>query len=154
HSCGRHGTDWRRKVWGACLPGARWAGRAAGKCERLPCRGAGAGTWHFGLGLRHSRVTAVMPPLITLTTDFGTGSPYVAAMKGVILGINHEARIIDLSHDIPPQDIRHVAFFLAEALPYFPPQALHVVVVDPGVGSARSILHVTVAGQRLLVPDN
>jgi S-adenosylmethionine hydrolase len=95
-----------------------------------------------------------MPPLITLTTDFGTGSPYVAAMKGVIFGINPEARIIDLSHDIPPQDIRHVAFFLAEALPYYPHEALHVVVVDPGVGSARAILHIAISGQRLLVPDN
>jgi S-adenosylmethionine hydrolase len=93
-------------------------------------------------------------PLVTLTTDFGTDSPYVAAMKGVILCINPRARIVDLSHDVPPQDVRHVSFFLAEALPYFPPGTLHVVVVDPGVGSARAILYVGLAGQRLLVPDN
>lgn len=93
-------------------------------------------------------------PIITLTTDFGCRSPFVAAMKGVILCINPEARIIDLSHDIPPFDIRHAAFFLADAIPFFPPDTLHVVVVDPGVGSEREILHVAVAGQRLLVPDN
>jgi S-adenosylmethionine hydrolase len=93
-------------------------------------------------------------PLITLTTDFSDASPYVAAMKGVILGINPTARLLDLSHQIPPQDIRHAAFFLRSALPYFPPEALHVVVVDPGVGTERAILYVEVNGQRLLVPDN
>jgi S-adenosylmethionine hydrolase len=92
--------------------------------------------------------------IITLTTDFGTGSPFVAAMKGVILSINPAARLVDLSHAIPPFDLRHAAFFLAGSLRYFPPNALHVVVVDPEVGSDRSVLFVTVAGQRLLVPDN
>jgi S-adenosylmethionine hydrolase len=93
-------------------------------------------------------------PLITLTTDFGTASPYVAAMKGVILTINPTARLVDLSHDIPPQDLLHTALFLAAALPYFPPNTLHVVVVDPGVGSSRAILYVEAASQSLLVPDN
>lgn len=92
--------------------------------------------------------------LITLTTDFGDGSPYVAAMKGVILGVNRGARLLDLSHRIPPQDIRHAAFFLAGALPYFPTGVLHVVVVDPGVGTERAVLYVEVGGHRLLVPDN
>jgi S-adenosylmethionine hydrolase len=92
--------------------------------------------------------------IITLTTDFGTDSPFVAAMKGVLLSINPAARIIDLSHDIPPFDVRHVSFFLAEALPYFPPGTLHVVVIDPEVGTSRDVLFVSVAGQRLLVPDN
>jgi S-adenosylmethionine hydrolase len=92
--------------------------------------------------------------LITLTTDFGTGSPYVAAMKGVILRINPAVRLLDLSHDIPPQAVRQVDFFLASALPFFPKEALHVVVVDPGVGSDRALLYVEVAGQRLLAPDN
>jgi S-adenosylmethionine hydrolase len=91
---------------------------------------------------------------LTLTTDFGTCSPYVAAMKGVILSLNPEARILDLSHDIPPQDVRHAAYFLASALPHYPPEALHVVVVDPGVGAGRDILYVEVGCQRLLVPDN
>ena len=93
-------------------------------------------------------------PIITLTSDFGTCSPFVGAMKGVILSINPAARVIDLSHDIPPFDLRHAAFFLAEALPHFPPNTIHVVVVDPEVGSARNALFVGVANQRLLVPDN
>src|SRR5438105_1797592 len=93
-------------------------------------------------------------PLISLTTDFGTGSPYVAAMKGVILGINPAARLVDLSHDVPAQDVRHAAYLLAAAVPYFPASVLHVAVVDPGVGSARAVLYVEVDGHRLLVPDN
>jgi S-adenosylmethionine hydrolase len=92
--------------------------------------------------------------IITLTTDFGEESPYVAAMKGVILGINPLARLIDLSHQIPPQDVRHAAYFLAHSLSYFPSGTIHVVVVDPGVGSERAILYVEIAGQRLLAPDN
>jgi hypothetical protein len=93
-------------------------------------------------------------PVITLTTDFGEDSPYVAAMKGVILGINPCARILDLSHQLPPQDLRYAAFFLATAIPYFPPEVVHVVVVDPGVGTERALLYVEVNGHRLLVPDN
>jgi S-adenosyl-L-methionine hydrolase (adenosine-forming) len=93
-------------------------------------------------------------PWITLTTDFGEDSPYVAAMKGVILGVNPDVRLLDLSHQIPPQDVRHAGFFLAAAVPCFPPGVLHVVVVDPGVGSERAVLYVEVDGHRLLVPDN
>jgi len=93
-------------------------------------------------------------PLISLTTDFGAGSPYVAAMKGVILGINPAARLVDLSHDVPAQDVPHAAYLLAAAVPYFPASVLHVAVVDPGVGSARAVLYVEVDGHRLLVPDN
>lgn len=93
-------------------------------------------------------------PLITLTTDFGNGSHYVAAAKGVILTLNPDARIVDLSHDIPAQDLRQAAFFLVSTLPYFPPETLHVVVIDPGVGSQREILYVELANLRLLVPDN
>lgn len=93
-------------------------------------------------------------PVVTLTTDFGEASPYVAAMKGVLLSINPAVRILDLSHRIPPQDIRHAAFFLAAALPEFPPCAIHVVVVDPGVGSERALLYVELDGCRLLAPDN
>jgi S-adenosylmethionine hydrolase len=91
---------------------------------------------------------------VTLTTDFGQESPYVAAMKGVILGINPSARLVDLSHQIPPQDVRYAALFLAAAIPYFPEEALHVIVVDPGVGTERSLLYVEVNGKRLLAPDN
>src|SRR5579885_3103368 len=93
-------------------------------------------------------------PVITLTTDFGEASPYVAAMKGVMLTIHPAARLLDLSHAIPPQDVRHAAFFLASAIPCFPNWAIHVVVVDPGVGTARQILYVEVGSHRLLAPDN
>jgi S-adenosylmethionine hydrolase len=93
-------------------------------------------------------------PLITLTTDFGDESPYVAAMKGVILGINPVVRLVDLSHRVPPQDLRYAAYFLANALPFFPGGTIHVIVVDPGVGTERALLCVESAGQRLLVPDN
>ncbi|MHB1421649.1 MAG: SAM hydrolase/SAM-dependent halogenase family protein [Gemmataceae bacterium] len=93
-------------------------------------------------------------PLITLTTDFGSGSHYVAAAKGVLLALNPDARIVDLSHDIPAQDLRQTAFFLVSTLPYFPPETLHMVVVDPGVGGQRAILYVEFANLRLLVPDN
>src|SRR5437867_1810116 len=95
-----------------------------------------------------------MEPLITLTTDFGGESPYVGAMKGVILGLNPRAHIIDLSHHIPPQEILFTAFFLQSSIPYFPSEAIHVVVVDPGVGTDRALLYVEVEGHRLLAPDN
>jgi S-adenosylmethionine hydrolase len=93
-------------------------------------------------------------PLITLTTDFGLAAPYVAAVKGVILGFNPAVRLIDLSHALPPHDVYHAAFFLASSVVYFPDDTLHVVVVDPGVGGERAVLYVEVANQRLLVPDN
>src|SRR5947209_5906970 len=93
-------------------------------------------------------------PIVTLTTDFGADSPYVAAMKGVILDINPEARLVDLSHQIPAQDVRYAGFFVAEVVPYFPPQAIHLVVVDPGVGTERGLLYLEAAEHRLLLPDN
>jgi S-adenosylmethionine hydrolase len=93
-------------------------------------------------------------PLITLTTDFGEDSPYAAALKGVVLGINPSARLLDLSHQVPPQDVRHAAWFLANCLPCFPPDSIHVVVVDPGVGTDRALLLVEAGGRWLLAPDN
>jgi S-adenosyl-L-methionine hydrolase (adenosine-forming) len=94
------------------------------------------------------------PPVITLTTDFGRTAPYVAVMKGVILSINPAAHIIDLSHEIRPQDVRHAAYFLGTAAPYFPPGTIHVCVVDPGVGSERAALCLDVKGQHFVGPDN
>jgi S-adenosylmethionine hydrolase len=93
-------------------------------------------------------------PLVTLTTDFGAGSPYVGALKGAVLSVNPAASLVDLSHDVPPQDLRFCSFLLCAACPYFPSSALHVVVVDPGVGSERTILYVQTGDLRLLVPDN
>ena len=95
-----------------------------------------------------------MEPVITLTTDFGESAPYAAAMKGVILQINPAARIVDLSHSIPPQDVVHAAFFVAACVPEFPRSVIHVVVVDPGVGTDRRLLYAELAGHRLVVPDN
>jgi S-adenosyl-L-methionine hydrolase (adenosine-forming) len=92
--------------------------------------------------------------LIALTTDFGTGSDYVAALKGAILSINPQATLIDLTHEIPPQDLIAAALFLEKTIPSFPEETIHVVVVDPGVGTERAILLVQVAGQYLVVPDN
>ncbi|MBI3286419.1 MAG: SAM-dependent chlorinase/fluorinase [Chloroflexi bacterium] len=91
---------------------------------------------------------------ITLTTDFGTGDGYVGVMKGVIYGINPQARIVDLSHDIPPQDIARAAFLLARHFTFFPPDTIHLVVVDPGVGGERRPL-LWMAGHYFFVgPDN
>jgi S-adenosylmethionine hydrolase len=92
--------------------------------------------------------------LITLTTDFGDRSSYVAAMKGTLLGVNPAARLLDLTHRIPPQDLKAAAYFLADTLSWFPAKTIHVVVVDPGVGTGRALLCVEWAGQIILVPDN
>jgi S-adenosylmethionine hydrolase len=94
------------------------------------------------------------PALVTLTTDFGEGSSYAAALKGAVLSVNPAARILDLTHRIPPQDLAATSYFLVEALPYFPDGTIHVIVVDPGVGSERALLCVEWRGQHLLVPDN
>ncbi|HTK75227.1 MAG TPA: SAM-dependent chlorinase/fluorinase [Gemmataceae bacterium] len=92
--------------------------------------------------------------LVTLITDFGGGSSYVAAMKGALLAVNPAARLLDLTHDLPPQNLIATAYFLADALPWFPDKTIHVVVVDPGVGTERSLLCVEWRGQHVLVPDN
>jgi len=92
--------------------------------------------------------------IITLTTDFGTGSPYVAAMKGVILSINPAATIVDVTHAIPPQDVRHGALVLDEVTRWFHPGTIHVAVIDPGVGTERAILYARIGGQQYIAPDN
>ena len=94
------------------------------------------------------------PPPITLTTDFGLSSPYVAAMKGVVLSINPAVHVVDLTHSVPHQDVRHGALVLAETALWFPPGTLHVGVVDPGVGTTRQIIYTEIGGQRFLGPDN
>ncbi|MCL4502806.1 MAG: SAM-dependent chlorinase/fluorinase [Deltaproteobacteria bacterium] len=92
--------------------------------------------------------------LITLLTDFGTRDEYVACMKGVILSLNPQARLVDLTHEIPPQDIRAGAFILAAAAPYFPAETIHLAVVDPGVGTGRRALAAQVRDQFWVGPDN
>jgi len=91
---------------------------------------------------------------VTLTTDFGVRDPYVAALKGVILKQCPRAAIHDLSHDIPPQDIPAAALYIAEAAPWFPRNTIHVVVVDPGVGSERLPIIVRAGDQYFVGPDN
>jgi len=93
-------------------------------------------------------------PIITLTTDFGLADPYVAAMKGVILSLNAAATIVDITHEVRPQQVGQAAFLLAQALPYFPPGTIHVVVVDPGVGTARQALALATPEILLVGPDN
>ena len=91
---------------------------------------------------------------ITFTTDFGYADPYVGAMKGVALGINSNASLVDVSHAVEPLDIVHGAFVLANSAPFFPTGAIHVAVVDPGVGTKRRALAVQAEGQVFVLPDN
>ncbi|MCH8206579.1 MAG: SAM-dependent chlorinase/fluorinase [Chloroflexi bacterium] len=93
-------------------------------------------------------------PIITLTSDFGSRDGYVAAMKGVILGICPDAIVVDVSHELPPHDVPHAAFVLGTAFPFFPSNTVHLAVVDPGVGTdRRPILLITPAGA-FVAPDN
>lgn len=92
--------------------------------------------------------------LITLLTDFGMADYFVGAMKGVILSISSEARIVDITHEIPPQDIEAAAFTLLAVYRDFPPQTIHLAVVDPGVGSSRRPILVRGGGQFFVGPDN
>jgi len=92
--------------------------------------------------------------LITLTTDFGLEDVFVGVMKGVIAGINPEARVVDLTHSISPCDVVEAAFKLRQGYPYFPKGTVHVAVVDPGVGSERQIVAMESDGHLFLAPDN
>lgn len=92
--------------------------------------------------------------IITLTTDFGPESIYAAAMKGVILSINPQATIIDITHSIPRHNIAAGAMALDDVAERFPPQTIHVAVVDPGVGTDRALIYAEIGGQRFLAPDN
>ncbi|HWP58853.1 MAG TPA: SAM-dependent chlorinase/fluorinase [Candidatus Acidoferrales bacterium] len=94
------------------------------------------------------------PRVITLTTDFGTDDAFVGIMKGVILGINPAARLVDLSHNVPPQDVLAGALILRSAVRYFPAGTVHLAVVDPGVGSARRALLIQTEDAFYVGPDN
>jgi len=95
-----------------------------------------------------------MRAIITLTTDFGTVDGYVGEMKGVIATHAPEVQIIDITHDIPPQDVERARLTLARVWRRFPPGTIHVVVVDPGVGSPRAALAVASDERFLVGPDN
>ena len=94
------------------------------------------------------------PCIITLTTDFGTSDAYVGVMKGVILGINPNVRIVDLTHAVPPQDVHEAAFLIQSAYRYFPKGTVHLIVVDPGVGSDRRAIVYQTERAFFVCPDN
>ena len=95
-----------------------------------------------------------MTALIALTTDFGIVDPWVGIMKGVLATRAPEARVVDLTHGIPPQNVLAGALVLRYALPYFPPGTIHVAVIDPGVGSERRPICVETPREILVGPDN
>jgi S-adenosylmethionine hydrolase len=93
-------------------------------------------------------------PIITLTTDFGSRDPFVGIMKGIILSINPLADIVDITHDISPQNIVEAAFAIEMSFASFPSKTIHVVVVDPGVGSARRPILAITDHHYFVGPDN
>ncbi len=95
-----------------------------------------------------------MSRIITLTSDFGLQDHYVGAMKAVILGIAPDVRLVDISHDIPPQDVMAGAWVVQNAIPWFPSGTVHLVVVDPGVGTDRNPVALQIGNQFFVGPDN
>jgi S-adenosylmethionine hydrolase len=93
-------------------------------------------------------------PIITLLTDFGWGDGYIGAMKGVILQINPQCRIVDLAHEIAPHDVMGAALVLGQTYPFFPSGTIHLAVVDPGVGGPRRPVVLETEGYRFVGPDN
>jgi S-adenosyl-L-methionine hydrolase (adenosine-forming) len=96
----------------------------------------------------------VSRPLVALLTDFGTGGPYVAAMKGVMLGICRDLDFLDISHEVRPHDIIGAGAILMATVPYLPAGTVIVAVVDPGVGTARRALAARAGGHVFVGPDN
>ncbi len=94
------------------------------------------------------------PPIITLTTDFGLEDHYAGTMKGVILSRCPDAHVIDISHDVPRFNLYAGAYTIDQSAPYFPENSVHLVVIDPGVGSERKPLLIEANKQRFIAPDN
>ena len=92
--------------------------------------------------------------VVTLTTDFGLREPHVGIVKGVVLSRLPSATLVDLTHAVPPRDVRAGGWYLAGSWRWFPPGSVHVAVVDPGVGSRRRILVAQAQGHAFLAPDN
>jgi S-adenosyl-L-methionine hydrolase (adenosine-forming) len=107
-----------------------------------------------GRALLTERETELTNSIITLTTDYGTNDHLVGVLKGVILKINPEATIIDITHGVTPYDLLDGALAIAAAYEFFPPRTIHVVIVDPGVGTARRPLLVSGQNQYFIAPDN
>ncbi|MBI2681053.1 MAG: SAM-dependent chlorinase/fluorinase [Candidatus Solibacter usitatus] len=93
-------------------------------------------------------------PTITLLTDFGLSDHFVGTMKGVILGLCPTAQVVDISHQVTPYEVTEAAFVLAQAYRFFPKKTVHVVVIDPGVGTSRRPIVAEAAGQYFIAPDN
>ncbi len=93
-------------------------------------------------------------PIITLLTDFGTKDHYAASLKGVILGINPRVSLVDITHQVSPQDVTEGAFLLGSAFSFFPRGTIHVAVVDPGVGGPRKPILVVTSNHYFIGPDN
>lgn len=93
-------------------------------------------------------------PLIILTTDFGTSDPYVGLVKGVVLGINPNITLVDVTHEIAPQNVLQGAFLLGNSYGFFPAHSIHLAVVDPGVGTARRPVLLDTPQGRFIGPDN
>jgi S-adenosylmethionine hydrolase len=96
----------------------------------------------------------VRPGILTLTTDFGSDGPYVAAVKGVVLGLAPGTQLVDVSHTISPQNILEGAFVLSGIVDFFPSGTVHLAVIDPGVGTERRLIAVALADQWFVLPDN
>ena len=92
--------------------------------------------------------------VLTLTTDFGTRDHYVGAMKGAVISVAPQVRVFDISHEIPSFDVAEGAFAIAQSFPHYPDGTVHVVVIDPGVGSARRPVAVAAGGHWFVAPDN
>ena len=92
--------------------------------------------------------------IISITTDFGNLNGFTGTMKGVIYRIAPDAKIADITHEIPAQDVRTGAIALWRAAPYFPPNSVHIAVVDPGVGTARRPIAAKLGDQFFVLPDN
>jgi S-adenosylmethionine hydrolase len=97
---------------------------------------------------------ALRHPVVTLLTDFGLQDPFVGVMKGVLVGLCPDAQLVDLTHDIAPQNVRAGAFWLDNAYSWFPAGTVHLAVVDPGVGTSRRAVVVKAAGHCFVAPDN
>src|SRR5262249_36209540 len=103
---------------------------------------------------RREKGRTMKPGILTLTTDFGLGGPYVAALKGVLLDLAPGAQLIDVCHTISPQNILEGGFVLAGIVDVFPKGTVHLVVVDPGVGTERRLIAVSISDQWFVLPDN
>ena len=95
-----------------------------------------------------------MASIVTLITDFGLSDGYVGMMKGVLLAISPQVQIVDITHDIEPGNVKSAAFVLGMSYKFFPKDTVHLVVVDPGVGTERNALCLSGMGQFFVGPDN